>query len=103
MATARKFERVISDAGAVDTVDFSQLPPEYYGFAVSSPQPMYTASSTPGYGGMLANFTSESYALQNNSLGKAVSEVYPIVKTIFGATYVWSEGLTVTCSLPSPS
>jgi hypothetical protein len=31
------------------------------------------------------------------------SEVYPIVKTIFGATYVWSEGLTVTCSLPSPS
>jgi hypothetical protein len=30
-------------------------------------------------------------------------EVYPIVKTIFGATYVWSEGLTVTCSLPSPS
>jgi hypothetical protein len=40
---------------------------------------------------------------QNNKCVSPDIEVYPIVKTIFGATYVWSEGLTVTCSLPSPS
>ena len=68
MVTAPKFKLVISNTEDFLTEDLSLLPSGYYWCAVSSSQPMFTTSSTPGYGWLPISSNSEKYIIQNNLL-----------------------------------